>query len=258
MVELALGGVEVLRPLVGSQPARTEAQHPPPLVGQRERQPPAEAVVQRAPLTRALHHAGSQQLLVGEPGAARPRVHVVPGAGRVPDAKAPQRGLVQAARGHVRPGVGGLGGLPQVARVVGRVALQQRVQPLPAPAARGRARILVLHLQLHRVAVGQELQGALEVHALGLLDEAKDVAAGSAPEAVVDLLDGVHSEGRSALLVERAQALEPVGAGTPQLRARRHEVDHVDRVADLLLGAVGVHQPENARGTHSASNVRIA
>jgi hypothetical protein len=101
-------------------------------------------------------------------------------------------------------------------------------------------RILLLELERDLVAVGEQLDRTLEVHALGLHDECERVAGGLTAEAVVDLLGRVDPERRGALLVKRAQAGEAVGAGTPQLRARGHEVHHVDGVADALLGVVGV------------------
>ena len=95
-------------------------------------------------------------------------------------------------------------------------------------------------LQLDPVALGQQLQGAFEVEALGLLHEREDVAGGLAAEAVVDLLARVDPERRRALVVERAQALVAAGPGAAQLGARGDELDHVDRVAHAVLGLGGV------------------
>jgi hypothetical protein len=102
------------------------------------------------------------------------------------------------------------------------------------------ARVLRLALELYPVAVGQRLQRAREVEPLGLHHEREDVAAGAASEAVVELLDGVDPERRRALVVERAQPLEPPHARLPQLRPRADELLEVDRVADPLAGVLCV------------------
>ena len=84
---------------------------------------------------------------------------------------------------------------------------EQLEQALAAPAALGRARVLLLALELDAVAVGEELERAVEVEPFGLLHEREDVARGLAAEAVVDLLSGSIAERGRALVVERAQPL---------------------------------------------------
>ena len=70
-VELALGGVEVLRLLVLAHRASAESVHPAACVGGGEHDPLAEAVVHLPGLVpRALDEADRQQLLVAEAGHA--------------------------------------------------------------------------------------------------------------------------------------------------------------------------------------------
>ena len=108
-------------------------------------------------------------------------------------------------------------------------------------------RILTLALQLDPVALCQQLERFLEVHALGLLYEREDVARGLAAEAVVDLLGGVDAERRSALLVERAQALIPGRARAPKLGAGRDQLDEIDGVADAIAGLVRIKSQRQER-----------
>ncbi len=77
---------------------------------------------------------------------------------------------------------------------MGEGSLEQLEQALAALALLGGLRILVLKLQSHLVAVGEQLERTLEVDALGLHDERERVARGLAAEAVVDLLDRVDAE----------------------------------------------------------------
>ena len=99
----------------------------------------------------------------------------------------------------------------------------------------GLPRVLLLALQLDPVALGQQLQRAAEVHALGLLHEREQIARGLAAEAVVDLLRRVDAERRRALVVERAQPLVARRPRAAQLGARGDQLDEVDRVADPVL-----------------------
>ena len=119
---------------------------------------------------------------------------------------------------------------------------EQLQQPLPAAAALGLLRILLLALQLDPEAIGQQLERAFEVDALGLLHEREHVAGGLTAEAVVDLLRRVDPERRAALLVERTQPLIPSRAGPAQLGTRRDQLDEVDRVAHTILGLTGVER----------------
>ena len=108
-------------------------------------------------------------------------------------------------------------------------------------------RILTLALQLDPVALCQQLERFLEVHALGLLYEREDVARGLAAEAVVDLLGRVDAERRSSLLVERTQPLIPGRARAPKLGARGDQLDEIDGVADAIAGLVRIKSQRQER-----------
>ena len=129
VVELAVGGVQVLRPLVFAHRPGTEAVDSPAGVGRREQHPLAEAVVQ-APGLGAGDEADRQQLLVAEAGRAGAGEDAVPGAGRVADTELAQRLLAEPAPEQVLARRRGLLRLPQVARVVRRRPVEQRVEPL--------------------------------------------------------------------------------------------------------------------------------
>ena len=189
---------------------------------------------------------GRQQLLLGVARRARGHQDPVPARRRVADPELAQRALVEAAAEQVLARPRRLAALPQHAHVVRGGALQQGEQPVAAHALRGVARVLALALELHPGALGEPLQRRAEVQALRLHREREDVAAGPAAEAVVELLDGIDPERRGALLVERAQALEPVRAGALELRPRTDELREVDRVADLLPGLLRVAAIEMA------------
>ena len=104
------------------------------------------------------------------------------------------------------------------ARAAGRAPACAR--PPPGPLRRTRAA---------PVAVGQELERALELHPLGELHELEGVAALATAEAIEALLGRIDAERRRALVAEGAQ---PLATGRPraaQLHARTDQVDHVDR-----------------------------
>ena len=254
-----LRGVEVLRLLVGAGRARPEAQDAPARVAERERDAPPEAVVDPVALAGALHEPGVGELLVAEAGPAGGDEDAVPGARRVADAELAQHALLQPARLEVLAGAAGLVGLPQHPHVVGGGALEQLEQPLALPAAVGGARVLLVELELDPVAVGEELERALEVDPLRELDVAEEVAALPAPEAVEDLLARVDPERRRALVVERAQPGHAARPRAAQLDPGADEVGHVDRVAHALAAGVGVarHQAAKDSGTLSASKARM-
>ena len=238
-----LWAVDVLRPapfVVRNEAAPGKAAHASARVGQRKDDLRAKAVVDAPALVGLHREAGVVELAVAESRSARRVEHRVPCARRVADAKLAQRSLLEAALCQVRSRTLGLLRFPQLARVVRGGALEQLEQTLAAHTLLGRARILVLELEGDLVTVGEQLERALEVHALGLHDEREGVARGLAAEAVVDLLGRVDPERRRALVVKRAQPGEAVGARLAQLGARRDEIDHVDRLADALLGVVGV------------------
>ena len=149
--------------------------------------------------------------------------------------------------------------LPEHALVVGTGSVEQLEQASGAPALVGRARILLLELQAHAVAVGEVLHRADELETLGVHDEVEGVAGGLAAEAVIDLARGADTERWRALVVEGTQPDVGVGTRAAQLRPRAHQVHHVDGITDPLLGVRGVasHQSPNARGTASSSKARM-
>ena len=135
-------------------------------------------------------------------------------------------------------------------------------QPL-ARARRSRRvpRVLGLALQRHAVALGQRLERLAEVEPLGLHHELEDVAARAAAEAVVELLDRVDPERRRALVVERAQPLQP--------RARRRACSSVraptisakstaSRTRSRDSSRVARHQSARPCGTKRSVQARIA
>src|SRR5690606_17813775 len=86
--------------------------------------------------------------------------------------------------------------------------------------------------------VGGEAHGLGEAHALVLLQEAKDVAALLAAEALEDLPLRVDAEGRRLLVVERAARPE-LAALLSQRHALTDDADDVGALAhelDLLFG----------------------
>src|SRR5262249_48415266 len=99
--------------------------------------------------------------------------------------------------------------VPEAALVV-RGGLLEQCELLiagAAPRLLGRRGLFVL--EGNPEALGEPLDRADEVDALGLLDERDHVAALAAAETVVEPVDRVHGEARCALLVEGAAADEP-------------------------------------------------
>ena len=78
-------------------------------------------------------------------------------------------------------------------------------------------------VELHSGSCGEALERLGEGHAVALHDEAEDVAAQAAAEALPALASGRHDEARGLLPVERAQALE----GRARLPERDGLTDHV-------------------------------
>jgi hypothetical protein len=107
------------------------------------------------------------------------------------------------------------------------------MQPLAPAAPLLRLRVVLLPLDPHPRALGQQLHGLLELERLGLLDELEGVAALAAAEAVVQLLLGVDRERGGALVVERAQP-GPARADPAQVRLLANQLDHVDCVSDTV------------------------
>src|SRR5699024_9630222 len=84
----------------------------------------------------------------------------------------------------------------------------------PAPGLAPFPLVAVRVAQGHTEARGERFDGGLEVEVLDLTDEADDIAADLAAEAVVDALHLVDGERRGLLTVERAEA-HPVLAAAP-------------------------------------------
>ena len=84
------------------------------------------------------------------------------------------------------------------------------------------------------VALGQLLQGFVETEPVDLHDELQHVAAFAAAEALVELVHGVHAEGRRLFVVERAQADVARAAGLAQAHVLAHDLHDIDRRFDLL------------------------
>ena len=199
----------------GRQRARAEAEHVPLGVGQREHDPPAEAVQQAAALAPARGQARGEQFGVGVAGAVRSADHAVPRARREADAELPQHVLLEPAPGEVVARRSRLVRLPEHAHVVGGRALEQCEQPLALGPALGVARVLGVALELDPGALGERLERGGEVQPLRLHRELEDVTARAAAEAVVELLDRIDAERRRALVVERAQPGHATRPGRP-------------------------------------------
>src|SRR5436190_19829510 len=117
VVELILRGVHVLRALLVAHRAGPEAEHLPARVGEREHDPPAEAVVEAAVAT-PLPEPGRRQLLLAEPEPLCRHHHAVPGARRIPDPELAKHVLAQASSPQVLPRARPLLRLPQHSLVV--------------------------------------------------------------------------------------------------------------------------------------------
>ena len=189
----------------------------------------------------ALRQPGGHELLRPEAVALGAHDHPVPRARRVAHAELAQHLLAEPATREVAARVLGLFRLPQIGGVEARGALEQREQALAPAAALLGARVLVLALELHAVALGEELHGLGEVERLGVAHERDRVALGLAAEAVVELVLAVDRERRRALVVEGAQA-HPARAHSPQVGLGAHQGDHVHGLAHALDRVVGVER----------------
>src|SRR5262249_30855180 len=167
--------------------ARTEPEYAAAQVAQREHDARAKAVVWLPALSGALGQAGRVQLLLVKAALARGQQHAVPCARRVSHFEFPQHRLLEAPHRQVLACPDRLARLPQVTLVVVARPREQLEQPLASAALLSRAGILLLALQLHPIALGQQLERALEVKPLGLLHEREHIARGLAAEAVIDL-----------------------------------------------------------------------
>src|SRR5258708_18520249 len=83
------------------------------------------------------------------------------------------------------------------------------------------------------VALRYGLEGLEEGDAFQLHHELEDVAARAAPEAFIKLVNGIHSERRRLLGMERAQA-DVAGAGLFDAHVFADEADDVHRRLDLF------------------------
>jgi hypothetical protein len=231
--ELAFGRVDVLRAerVVLSQPTSLKAAHPPACIGERKEQPSGEVVVS-APVD----EAGARELGRAEALITRlPRQRRAAGGEPKPVVAAdllPQPALTQVlACGLSRRGV------PEVALVEARRLLEQRQEPLASAPRRVAFRRGLLVLERYAVPLGEPLDRLREVELLALADEADDVPAGAAAEAVVELVLRIHREAGRPLLVKGAEP-GPAGPRPPQLRPARDDLDHVGRLDGRADGHV--------------------
>ncbi|MNZ64312.1 hypothetical protein D3C78_824800 [compost metagenome] len=230
-------GVQVLGFVVAEHPA-TEGDDAPAAVADREHHPVAEAVVALAAFGVLDQQAGIDHHLLLQGVGTQVLEQVVPA----------WRGEAQAEVAGDFPGQAAA--LEVIhRRLAGRVAaqglavelrggVQQRVQWRVGWLARLVVAAALLAGHFHAGGAGQLLDGLGEVQVVVVHDEAQGVAAGTAAEAVVELLVGADREGRGLFLVERA-AGGVVLAGFFQLDARTHHVDDVeavDKVVDETLG----------------------
>ena len=240
--ELALGRVHVLRRdrVVVAQPARTEAEHAAAPVGERKDEA-TRVVVVAAPV----HEPGRDELLLGiallasllgEHDAARRKAE--------PELLAHL--LRQPALAEVGAHRLAGGGLPERSPVVRRRLFEKREEPLLALPPRFHLGRGLLVLERDAVAVGQPLDRAHEVEALGLADERDEVSPLPAAVAVEELVGRVDGEARRAVLVERAPA-HPARAALSQLRPGAHDLDHVGDRLDLLDRGLGDYRHARAK-----------
>ena len=226
--ELALGCVHVLAPerVVVAEATGLEADHAAPRVGEREHQPEREVVV-AAPVC----EPGRLDLVNLEAPLAC--LGDEPHALRQTEPELLRDLLAQLALLEVLTHGGADVRFPQDPFEVGRRLLEERGQSVTAAAGGVLSGRRLLVLERHAEAVGEPLDRVGEDEVLGLLDEADDVAALPAAEAVVELLDGVDREARCPLLVEGATPRKAGAGGPPQRRARGDDLDDVGRRLDL-------------------------
>src|SRR2546425_606912 len=226
-VERRLGGVEVLGLLVaeGSAAERDDATLE---VADREEEAAAEAIVDTRPtLARDREPCGDEGVvrdLLG-PHEARERVPTLRGQ---PQAEAACHLGVDAALSQVLlcPVARGLS---ELVHVEAPRELHRPEEVLAAVVARGAALLGERHARL----LGEGAHRLGERELVLTHQEAKRVAADAAAEAVEDPLLLIDHEGGGLLRVERAEAL-PVLAGLLQIHKPIHDVDDVDRRADLV------------------------
>src|SRR5262249_6919784 len=227
--ELRLRRVDVLaaQRVVVVQAPRLEADHAAARVGEWEENPPLEVVA--APLPRA---ARSAELVRREALLARlPREQSA--SRREPEPEFPADLLTEAAArevvARVRPGLR----VPEQPLVERRRLVEQLEEAHPAAPSSVLPRRGFLVLERDAKPLGQPLDRAREVEPLGLADEAEEIAALAAAEAVVEPLARVDREARRPLVVEGAAARE-VAAGFAQRRALFDDRDEVGALPNRL------------------------
>ena len=161
--------------------------------------------------------------------ASRPPARGRAGTPCTPPRRAPREARYSCT---ALPGLG-----PEHALVERRRLVEQRVEPILAPALRVGLRRRLLVLELDVEAVGEPLDRADEVEPLGLAHERDRVAADAAAEAVVRAAVRRDRERRRLLLVEGAEP-RVAAADLAQPRARLDEVDDVRRGLDGVDGRV--------------------
>ncbi|CFE85739.1 Uncharacterised protein [Mycobacterium tuberculosis] len=87
--------------------------------------------------------------------------------------------------------------------------------------------------------VGKQLNRLDEADVLDLLDERIHVAALAAAEAVEVAVVGPHVKGRGLLVVKRAQPLQRIGTGTPELDIVADDILDTGPLADCRDIAIG-------------------
>ena len=99
--------------------------------------------------------------------------------------------------------------------------------------------------------VGQQFDGLDEADVFDLLDEGIHVAALAAAEAMKVAVVGPHVKRRRLLIVKRAEALQRIRAGTPQLDIVADDVLDADSFADggnIAIGDTAGHHRHSVGG----------
>ena len=192
-------------------------------IGEREEQAALEVVVAALPREACL-----AQLLRGEAllvCLAREQ----PALGREPEPELAADLLTEAAAREVVARERARRRVPQHPLVEGRGLVEELVEALAAETLRVFPRRRLLVFERDAEALGKPLDRSREVEALRLPDEAEEVAALAAAEAVVQPLTRVDREARRPLLVERAAT----GQMAARLAQRGALLDDGDEVCAL-------------------------
>ena len=253
----SLGRVDVLRPLVRVEGPAAEAQDPP--LGARDREHDArdEEVGEIASLPP--REPRPEDLVVREALGARAPGERRAVAGGIADAEPPQQVGVEAARGEVVPGRGGLVRLPEELLEEPRRAVEEGL-PLVLGLARGPGRgVLVLVLDRHAEPLRQELDRLVEpAGPLLRLGPVDGVTGGVAAVAVVPAEVGREQGERwRSLLVERASA--PTTARCGRTRSTRPRTSSMrsarSRTASTVAWLGGTLPAYEGPGTHRTPNL---